>query len=114
MTDKRYVLLLIFSVFVSALSQVLLKKSATEPHNTFIREYLNIKVISAYLLFFTAVFMDIYALKRAPASFVPVVETSGYAFAMIFGKIFFKEKINKRKAAGMMIIVIGIMLYVTE
>lgn len=112
MTANGYALLLFLSVFISALSQVLLKKSAMEPHKNIVREYLNAKVISAYLLFFAAVFIDLAALRYVPASFVPVAETSSYAFLMIFGRIIFKEKISRRQAAGMVIVVAGIALYV--
>ena len=48
MNNKIYVLLLLFSVFISAVSQILLKKSALERHTSWIREYLNIKVISLF------------------------------------------------------------------
>lgn len=112
MTANGYALLLFLSVFISAVSQVLLKKSAMESHKNIVREYLNAKVISAYLLFFAAVSIDLAALRYVPASFVPVAETSSYAFLMIFGRIIFKEKISRRQAAGMVIVVTGIALYV--
>lgn len=112
MTSNSCSLLLLLSVFISALSQILLKKSALEPHKNIIREYLNVKVISAYLLFFTAVFIDLAALRFVPSSFVPVIETSSYAFLMILGRIIFKEKISRRQAAGMVIVLVGIVLYV--
>jgi len=39
-----YIAILIFSVFISAFSQVLLKKSALKTYNSFLQEYLNIPV----------------------------------------------------------------------
>ena len=65
-----YVLFLLFSNFIGAVSQVLLKKSALESHKSFVREYLNVKVVLAYALFFAAVFIDLTALKIVPVSYV--------------------------------------------
>ena len=50
--NNLFTLLLLLSVFISAVSQILLKKSALEEHKSFIFEYLNFKVILAYFLFF--------------------------------------------------------------
>lgn len=112
MSDAAYVLLLVLSVFVSALSQVLLKKSALEAHASVLREYLNAKVVCAYALFFAAVLMDLFALRRVPVSFVPVIETSSYAFLMILGRVVFREKISRRQAEGMAVVTAGILLYI--
>ena len=112
MTENKYALLLLLSVLISAISQVLLKKSATERHVNVVREYLNAKVIGAYVLFFAAVLIDLAALRYVPASFVPVIETSSYAFLMLLGRIVFKERISRAQAVGMVIVVAGIALYV--
>ena len=42
-----YILLFLGSVFLSSVSQVILKKSAMEPHENKLKEYLTIKVIIA-------------------------------------------------------------------
>ena len=79
-----YILILIFSVFISAFSQVLLKKSALKTYSSFLREYLNIYVVPAYAIYFLAVFLDLIALKKVPVSFVPVAEASSYIFVLVF------------------------------
>ena len=107
-----YVLFLLFSNFVGAVSQVLLKKSAMESHKCFIYEYLNVKVIAAYLLFFAAVFIDLMALKIVPVSYVPIIEASSYIFAIILSRVFFGYKINLRQAAAIALIIAGIAIYV--
>ena len=107
-----YVCFLLFSNFVGAVSQVLLKKSALEKHQSFIREYLNAKVIIAYILFFGAVFIDLTALRFVPASFVPIIETSSYIFAIILSRIFFKDRINLKQALSIALIIAGILIYV--
>lgn len=112
MNSNIYVLLLLFSVFISAVSQILLKKSALESHSSWLKEYLNIKVISAYFLFFCAVLIDLIALKYVPVSFVPVIETSSYIFIIIFSRIIFKEKISLKQYSAIVLILAGILIYI--
>ena len=112
MNNNIYVLLLLFSVFISSISQILLKKSALEKHSSWIREYLNVKVISAYFLFFCAVLIDLIALKFIPVSFVPVIETSNYIFIILFSRIIFKEKISIKQYLAIGLILTGILIYV--
>ncbi len=112
MNSNIYALLLLFSVFISAVSQILLKKSALESHSSWLKEYLNIKVISAYFLFFCAVLIDLIALKFVPVSFVPVIETSSYIFIIIFSRIIFKEKISLKQYSAIVLILAGILIYI--
>ena len=107
-----YIAILIFLFFISAFSQVLLKKSALKEYGSFIREYLNFYVIPAYAIYFLAVFLDLLALRKVPVSFVPVAEASSYIFVLVFGKLFFKEKFSKRKIIAMFLIMCGIIVFV--
>jgi len=106
-----YILILFLSVFISALSQVLLKKSALKTYSSFIKEYLNPCVIIAYSIYFVAISFDIIALRKVPVSFVPVAESSSYIFVLLFGKIFFKETFSKRKICAIILILCGIILF---
>ncbi|MBP5437611.1 MAG: EamA family transporter [Treponema sp.] len=107
-----YSAILIFSVFISAFSQVLLKKSALKSYDSFIREYVNIYVVPAYAIYFLAVFLDLIALRKVPVSFVPVAEASSYVFVLLFGRIFFRESFSKRKVLAMALILAGIIVFV--
>lgn len=107
-----FIILLFISVFISAFSQILLKKSANIKHESFIKEYLNFRVIFAYFLFFTAVIIDLIALRYAPLSFVPVIETSSYIFILVLSRIFLKEKMSKYQILGMLVIITGIFIYI--
>lgn len=107
-----YSAILILSVFISALSQVLLKKSALKSYASFIREYINFYVVPAYAIYFLAVFLDLIALKKVPVSFVPVAEASSYIFVLLFGRIFFNETFSKRKILAMILILAGIIVFV--
>ena len=49
-----YSSVLILGVFISNISQIILKKSADKKHGSVIKEYLNPYVIGAYFIFFLA------------------------------------------------------------
>lgn len=102
---------LFLSVIISAFSQVLLKKSALKSYDSPIKEYLNTYVISGYGIFFLAVLLDMLALKKVPVSYIPIVESSSYIFIIIFSKIFFNEKISKRKMLAIAVILAGVAVY---
>lgn len=101
----------LFGVFISAISQVLLKKEALKEHGSVIREYLNPSVIFAYALFFSATLMSVFAYKMIPLSLGPILEATSYIYVVAFGALFFKEKITKKKVAALMLIVSGICVY---
>ncbi len=102
---------LFLSVIISAFSQVLLKKSALKDYSSPIREYLNPFVITGYGIFFLAVFLDMLALKKVPVSYIPIVESSSYIFIIVFSRIFFKERISKRKMLAIAVILAGVAVY---
>ena len=85
----------LFSVFISSVSQVLLKKSAESKHKNALAEYLNPRVIVAYV----------------PVSLGTVLESTGYIFVTILGVVFLKEQVSRRKLIGLGIILAGVLLY---
>ncbi len=106
-----YVLIYLFGVFISAVSQVLLKKEAIKPHESIIKEYLNPRVIVAYILFFFASLLPIIAFRVLPLSFGPVLEATSYIYVMVFGAVIFHEKITAKKVLAIALIIGGIVLY---
>lgn len=101
----------VLSVFISSVSQIMLKRSAQKTYESKLKEYLNPLVIIAYGLFLGCTFISMYALKVVPLSMSPVLEASGYIFVAVLSRIFLKERISAKKAMGMGVIVLGIMLY---
>lgn len=104
-------LLLLLGVFLSAISQVMLKKAALRQYSSKLREYLNPLVIVAYTIFVGTTFLSIYAYKGIPLSMGPVLEATSYIYVTIFGVTIFKEKLNKRKLVGLALIIAGIIIY---
>jgi multidrug transporter EmrE-like cation transporter len=106
-----YVAFLLVGVFISAISQVLLKKAAIKHHSSVIREYLNWKVIIAYLLFFCSTLISVYAYRGVPLSMGAVLEATSYIYVTIFGVAIFKENINGRKILALTFIISGIAVF---
>lgn len=111
MTDYRYAAFLLIGVFVSAVSQVMLKKAALRHYENHIAEYLNPLVICAYMLFVGTTFLSIFAYKGIPLSMGPILEATSYIYVTLFGIVIFKEKMTSRKWLALTLILFGIALY---
>ena len=74
--------MLICTMF-SAVSQILLKQSANEEHASALREYLNWRVIVAYLIFGSVLLLNTYAYTQ----------------------------VSKGKLIGNLIIILGVLVY---
>ena len=103
--------LLLVGVFVSAVSQVMLKKASMKKYKSPIFEYCNPTVISAYMLFFGTTFLSVLAYRGIPLSLGPVLETTSYIYVTFLGVVIFKEKLNKKKILALGCIISGILVY---
>lgn len=107
----RYSLVALAGVFISAISQVLLKKSAAKEHDSALAEYLNWRVIVAYTLFVLATLASTFAYKVIPLSMGPLLDATGYIYVTIFGLALFHEKLNPLKVCALVCILLGICVY---
>ena len=110
-TVLLYSLFLLLGVFISSISQVMLKKAALKTYDSPIKEYINPMVIFAYILFVGTTFLSIYAYKGIPLSMGPVLEATSYIYITIFGITIFKEKISVKKIIALCLIICGIATY---
>lgn len=99
------------SVLVSAVSQVLLKKSSQKPHKSLIAEYLDPVVILAYAMFFGSTLLTMTAYKKVPLSMGPIFDCGSYILIIVFGVLFFKEKLTARKILAMLVLLSGVVIY---
>lgn len=106
-----YSLILLFGVFVSSVSQVMLKKAAQKKYDSPIKEYLNPLVICAYMLFVVTTLLSILAYHGIPLSMGPILEATSYIYVTFFGVKIFGETISKRKIVSLCLIIIGIIIY---
>ena len=84
-----YSLLLLLGVFISAISQVLLKKAAMKKYISPLQEYLNRKSSLRMFLFVGTTFLSILAYRGIPLNLGPVLETTSYIYVTIFGRCYF-------------------------
>ena len=80
-------------------------------NKTLVFDYLNIITLMAYMIFFTATFLTIFAYKGVPLSAAPILGSTEYIFIAILSRIFLKEDINRKKLLGLIVIVTGIIVY---
>lgn len=106
-----YSCFILLGVFISAVSQVMLKKASQKKYDSVIKEYLNPLVVFAYVLFVGTTFLSIYAYKVVPLSMGPILEATSYFYVTFFGVKIFGEKMNKKKWVALFLIVIGIVIY---
>lgn len=106
-----YVCVALFGVFVSGISQVMLRKSANKSYGSRVREYLNPLVIFAYTLFVASTLLSTLALKVIPLSMGPILDATGYIYVTAFGVLIFHERMNRRKVFALVLIIAGIVIY---
>ena len=106
-----YAGILLVSVFVSAISQVMLKISENRQHQSAVKEYANPLVVGAYALFVLSTLMTVYAYKEVPLSMGPILESTSYLYITAFGVLIFKEKVSAKKLLALALIVGGICVF---
>ena len=106
-----YAALMLAGTFISSVAQVLLKKAAQREYASFLQEYLNPRVIFAYVIFFGASLLAVFAYRVVPLSMGPILEATGYIYVTIFGVAIFHEKLTPLKLAALGLILAGIAVY---
>lgn len=103
--------LILVNVLVSASSQLLLKKAAQKSYTTMLQSYLNPMVIGAYAIFFGTTIINVFALKYVPLSLAAVLEATAYIYIPVLSFVVLKEPVTSRTARGILLIVIGIVIF---
>ena len=106
-----YYALGILSVVIASFSQILLKKGAMKKYNSFIREYLNVYVLSGYFFMFGSVLLTMIVYRGMDFMNVPVLEAIGYVLVPVLSYLFFEESLTKKKIMGIACILAGIFIY---
>ena len=106
-----YLAAMFLSVTVASFSQILLKKSAMKTYESPIREYFNIWVISGYGLLVCSMLISLWAYGGVEYKNGPVIESLGNVLVPLLSFGFFKEKLTKRRIAGIVCIMAGIAVF---
>lgn len=106
-----YIALMVICEIISAFSQMLLKRSTLVAHESRVKEYFNINVITGYFFLMIAMLIAIYCYGKIGYMNVIIIEPLGYIFVLILSRIFFKELLHWRKCAGSGLIILGIYVF---
>ncbi|MDD3268864.1 MAG: EamA family transporter [Syntrophomonadaceae bacterium] len=108
---NKYVVIFLLSIFIASCAQIILKTSADIKHENFLKEYLNIRVLGAYMIFFASTILTIIAYRGVELKKGPILESVGYIFVLALSGIFLNEKITLNKLIGTMMVIGGIFLF---
>lgn len=106
-----YILIFIISVSIASSSQILLKKSANIERKSKFKEYFNMYVIISYLLLGLSTVLTSIAYKKVNLALGAILEAWGYILVAILSTIFLKETLDKAKIVGILIILLGIVIF---
>ena len=106
-----YFLLVLFSELIASTSQVLLKLGAKREYPNFLREYLNVYVISGYSLLIGSMAIGILCYEGLGYMGVVVMEPIAYIIVRFMSRVVFKEKFGRSKIIGMVLIISGIVVF---
>lgn len=105
------ILIYLFSVFISSMAHILLKKgSSSELKCSKFKK--NIVVLSSYSVFVISAVITTIALGGVEYKFTVVLESFSFIFILLFSKIYLKESITKKKLIGNSLIILGIIIFI--
>jgi len=97
------------SAFIVAVSQVCLKWGASRPYR--IAPFVNIWIITGYVLVLSALVLNIVGLKHVPLKHMAFVLPATYIFVSVLSRIVFKESFTGRKCWGILLIIAGTVVF---
>lgn len=107
-----FYILVLFSVFIAACAQMLLKKAARRTYKSSLRHYLNVWVISAYSIMMGCMLINIYCLSNGVGvKSVGIIESMSYVFVPFLSWKLYEEHLSKRKIGAILLILSGIIIF---
>ena len=109
-------LVIISSIFCSALAQIMLKTGMNRQHiesitiSSLIQLFLNPFIIAGMTLYVAAMLIWLYVLKQVEVSYAYPFTALGFVLVMIIGYFFMAEQVTPLRLAGIILIIAGIVL----
>lgn len=101
------------SACMVATSQVLLKVGANKHGDKYVvRQYLNVYVLTGYLLFFLVTVINVYVFSVLPLKMANILVAVAYVAVLVLSRVFLGELIDRKRLIGVLLIVVGVGLYV--
>lgn len=107
----KYYLIMLFSGILSAFSQLLLKMSSMKEQKSVFYEYFNPFVMLGYTITAICLVLVMIAYKRVPYKYGAVLESLTFIYIVILSRLFFNEKITRKKIFGNILILIGVVIF---
>jgi small multidrug resistance pump len=104
--NNIYIFLFILSILIASFSQILLKTGAKEKNI-----YLNKYTIIGYIIMFGSTICTLIAYKNVNLSLGQILQSLSFVFVTILSYFILKEKISEKKLLGLVIIIIGIIIF---
>lgn len=111
MNNTTAALLMGFGVLLACTSQILLKKSASIARDAWYKNYLNWRVMTAYVLLFISTLCSVGAYRILPLTVSPLFCAGEQIVVIIFSVLFLKEHPSKQKIIGISLIVFGMCVF---
>ena len=102
---------MILSAFITAFSQIILKKSANKKHKSVFFEYLNPYVLFSYVCYIGVLVLNVFIYTKVDYRFGVVINSMSTVFVMLLSNIILKESITRKRIIGNVIIVCGIFVF---
>ena len=108
----RYYIAFSVGVLLTSLAQIFLKIGANKnKSNHIIKLYLNPWTITGYILFFSVVIFNTYALTKLPLITGIMFNPFIYILVGIFSFTVLKEKFTRNQVIGSVVIILGIIIF---
>lgn len=99
------------AVFISSVSQILLKKSAQIEHKHILSKFLNWRVILGYILLLGTTIINVFAYRGVELKVTPMIESTGIIWVTILAVCFLGERPSKRAILSIVVTIIGILVF---
>lgn len=103
-------LALVIGIFLTALSQVLLRSGA-QKKPTWLSSFLNVRTVLGYGLFVFVTALNVHALQTIPLRTVTAWISTTYILTPFMAKWLLKEELNASIMAGSVLILVGIVVF---
>ena len=108
----KYYLAFALGVIITSVAQLFLKVGANRNSDKHVLKlYLNIWTIVGYIMIFTVVILNTFALTKLPLITGIIFNPFIYILVALLSVTILKEKMSKNQVAGSVIIILGIIVF---
>lgn len=108
MTEMWSIGLVIFGTIIGSLGPIMLKKGSGKLNRKITSQLKNKSLILGLIIYITSAIIFIPALKGGELSLLYPLVSLGYVWVSILSMIILKEKMNKIKWLGVLLILVGV------